>query len=198
MRTNGSKDASSIIAGRVRRSVRAVLVLVIGVSIPAGAQIIASAPLRNVVYAEIGGAGGLFSLNYERLTDQGVYLRAGYGFWGLTNLDAVREDLKNIVVGATRRFDISDLLKQGDGRIAEAGFAVVAGTYKRTRYEQTEIDGTYASLVPTASLRAEPPAGGFTYRITISPLLPFVNRASAFPLPSAVMWGGISAGYVFR
>lgn len=150
------------------------------------------------MYAEVGGAGGLFSLNYERLTARGIYVRGGAGFWGVSILDSVHEDLKNIIVGATRRFDISDLPGQEAGRIAEVGFAVVAGTYKRTRFNETEVDGTYASLVPTIGLREEPPAGRFTYRITLTPLLPFVNRASAFPLPFAVLWGGVSAVYTFR
>ena len=169
-----------------------------GISRPVTAQIIAPSPERNVVYAELGGAGGIFSLNYERLTEQGIYFRAGTGLWSLTNLDAVHEEITNVIVGATRRFDISDMLGQGEGRIAEAGFAVAAGTYKRTRYAATEVDGTYASLVPTLGLRAEPPAGGFTYRITFSPLIPFVNRASAFPRPSPILWGGFSVGYIFR
>ena len=164
----------------------------------AEAQIIAPAPLRNVVYAEVGGAGGIVSLNYERLTDEGIYFRGGTGLWSFTNGDNVREELRNIVGGATRRFDISDLLGQGEGRVAEAGVAVVAGTYRRTRYGATEVDGTYASLVPTLGLRAEPPGGGFTYRITLAPLVPILNRAAAFPRSSPMLWGGMSAGYIFR
>ncbi len=164
----------------------------------ADAQIMAPSSARNIAYAEIGGAGALFSLNYERLTEEGIYVRRGTGFWGLTNLANVREDIRTIVVGATRRIDISDLLGQGAGRIAEAGVAVVAGTYERTRYGVTEVDGTYASLAPTVGLRAEPPGGGFTYRITSTPLVPIVNRASAFPQSSPTLWGGFSAGYIFR
>lgn len=188
----------SLIPRRVLTSACVALCLAAASPGRAGAQIMAPSSARNIVYAEIGGAGGLFSLNYERLTEEGFYFRGGTGFSGLTNLDNVREDIRTIVAGASRRFDISDLLGQGAGRIAEAGVAVVAGTYKRTRYDVTEVDGTYASLVPTVGLRAEPPAGGFTYRITISPLLPIVNRASAFPRSSPTMWGGISVGYIFR
>jgi hypothetical protein len=183
---------------RLLRSACAALCIATAVSRPAAAQIIAPSPERNVVYAEIGGAGGIFSVNYERLAEQGIYLRGGAGFWGLTNLDNVREEITNVIAGATRRYDISDLLGQGEGRIAEAGFAVVAGTYKRTRYDATEVDGTYASLVPTIGLRVEPPAGGFTYRITFTPLIPFVNRASAFPRSTPILWGGLSIGYIFR
>lgn len=198
MRTYGPSESRSLSARLVQGLACAALVLAAGAARPAAAQIMTASPVRNVVYAEFGGAGGIFSMNYERLTEQGIYFRGGAGFWGFTNLDNVREDISTFVVGATRRFDISDLLKQGEGRIAEAGFAVVAGSYKRTRYGATEVDGTYASLVPTLGLRAEPPAGGFTYRITFAPLIPFVNRASAFPRSSPILWGGMSAGYIFR
>ena len=133
------------------------LLLTAGASIPAEGQIIAPSPVRNVVYAEVGGAGGIVSLNSHRRSP-----------------------------------------RTGEGRIAEAGFAVVAGTYRRTRYGATEVDGTYASLVPTIGLRAEPPGGGFTYRITFSPLVPILNSASAFPRSSPILWGGMSAGYIFR
>ena len=170
----------------------------VGMSRPVAAQIMAPSPERNIVYAEIAGAGGIFSLNYERLTDHGVYLRAGTGLWAATNLDNVRDEITNVIAGATRRFDISDLLRQGEGRIAEAGAAVVAGTYKRTRYDVTEVDGTYASLVPTIGLRSEPPGGGFSIRMTFTPQIPIVNRASAFPRAAPILWGGFSVGYIFR
>ncbi|MEP6990981.1 MAG: hypothetical protein ABJA80_08645 [bacterium] len=188
----------SLIPRLVPMSACAALCLAAWAPALAGAQIMAPSSARNIVYAEVGGAGGLFSLNYERLTEEGIYVRGGTGFWGITNLDNVREDIRTIVAGASQRFDISDLLGQGAGRIAEAGVAVVAGTYKRTRYDVTEVDGTYASLVPTVGLRAEPPAGGFTYRVTVTPLLPIVNSASAFPRSAPTMWAGISAGYIFR
>ena len=75
---------------------------------------------------------------------------------------------------------------------------MVAGTYKRTRYDATEVDGGYASLAPTIGVPKELPVGGFTYRVAVSRLIPFVNRASAFPRPSATVWGGLSVGYIFR
>ena len=198
MRMNRSRHGSFQGKGLVLRSACAALCMAAGLSRPAYAQIIAPSPERNVVYAELGGAGGIFSLNYERLTEQGIYFRGGTGLWSLTNLDAVHEDITNIVAGATRRFDISDLLGRGEGRIVEAGFAIVAGTYKRTRYDATEIDGSYASLAPTVGLREEPPASGLTYRITLSPLIPFVICASAFPGSSPILWGGLSVGCLFR
>ena len=167
-------------------------------SLSAGAQIIAPSAARNVVYAEFAGAAGLFSLNYERLTEEGLYFRGGTGFWAFTNLDNVREEITTVVTGVSRRFDVSDQLKQGEGRIVEAGLAVVAGTYKRTRYDVVEVDGSYASLVPTVGVRAEPPGGGYTWRLTFTPLIPIVNRASAFPRPTPILWAGISAGYIFR
>ena len=162
------------------------------------AQIVAPLTPRNVVYAEIGGPGGLFSLNYELVSEHGFYYRGGAGYWGLTNLDNVREDLMTIVAGATRRFDVSERVGQGEGRIIEAGLAVAVGSYRRTRYQVVEVDGTYASLVPTFGIRMEPPAGGYTWRITVTPLIPIVNRATAFPQSSPAVWGGISMGYIFR
>ena len=198
MPTNGLGDSNARWARRILGSAGAVFFLSAGVTQSATGQIIAPTAERNIVYAELGGPGGIFSVNYERLSEQGIYFRGGIGLWSMTNLDNVTEGITNIVAGATRRFDISDLLGQGEGRIAEAGLAVVAGTYKRTRYSKTEVDGTYVSLVPTIGLRAEPPAGGFTYRITLTPLIPFVNRASAFPQSTPALWAGLSAGYIFR
>lgn len=150
------------------------------------------------MYAELGGPGGMFSLNYENLSKQGFYYRGGVGYWALTNLDNVREELTTVVVGATRRFDVSDRVGQGEGRIVEAGLAVVAGSYRRTRYQDVESNGAYASLVPTFGIRMEPPAGGYTWRLTVTPLIPIVNRSSAFPQSSPAIWGGISMGYIFR
>ena len=163
-----------------------------------GAQIIAPSGERNVVYVELGGPGGIFSLNYERLNASDVYLRIGAGTWGFTNLDNVREELRTGVVGAPRRFDVSDLLGRGEGRFVEVGGAVAVGHYFRSRYGATEVDGAFVSAVPEIGIRYEPPGGGFTYRITFAPMLPLINSASAFPRASPELWGGFSAGYSFR
>ena len=77
------------------------------------AQIIAPPTERNVVYLELGGPGGLYSLNYERLNASELYLRGGATTWSLTNVDRVREKVSAVIVGATRRFDVSELLGGG-------------------------------------------------------------------------------------
>lgn len=180
--------------GLMRRLLLASALGVASLSTSLMAQIVAPSAPRNIVYAELGGPGGLFSLNYELLSESDFYFRGGAGYWGFTNLDSVHEALMTIVGGATRRFDVSERVGEGEGRIVETGVALVAGTYRRTRYQEVEVDGAYASLVPTFGIRVEPPAGGYSWRLTVTPLIPIVNRASAFPQSSPTLWGGIMHG----
>ena len=161
------------------------------------AQIISPPPARHVAYVEAGGPGGFYSANYERLVDETTSIRIGGTYWDLTNLDNVRERVRGVIVGAAKRYDESVFFGQGPGRYVEVSGAFMLGEYQRERYGVSEVSGAYVSFAPQVGLRYEP-AHGFLMRGMLTPLIPLVHRASAFPEPRAAVFAGVSLGYVFR
>lgn len=163
----------------------------------AAAQIIAPLPARDIAYIEIGGPGGLYSLNYERVLDATRSARVGGTRWDLTNIDGVRERVQGVIAGGAYRHDVGRFFGGGESRFVELGGAVVAGHYLRVRRGTTEVSGAYASVSPQIGLRHQP-SNGFMFRAVLTPLLALVNGASAFPGPGVSMTGGVSIGWVFR
>lgn len=184
-----------------RALVRECLLVLLGVSGASSAAAQLPAPpftARTSLYAELGGPGGLYSLGGDFLVTEHLAVRAGGSLWSVSGLNGVDESVQVVILGASRLWDVSDLLKAGPGRYAVAGMEIVAGSYQRVANGATTVDGTYASLSPHAGLRLQQASGGLFLRLAFTPLIPIISRANAFPGPS-VEWkaAGISIGYTF-
>ncbi len=126
---------------------------------------------RNIVFAEIGGFGGIYSVNYERIfkEDKGLAARIGLASYGKTN--AIPTQIVYIIGERNHKLELS------------AGVSFLTGT----------IDfgnGTNGfEAIPTAGIkyRYQPQDGGFFFNIGPITLTTFHP-----------VWGGIGLGYVFK
>ena len=131
-------------------------------------------------YLEIGGAGGFYSLNYERYIDEHLSVRVGGADWSTKSFDSQSEKLVAGIVAASARLDISDFIGRGAGRYAEAGVAIASGSHSRSSYDTIEADGPFTTLGPMIGIRYQPLNGGFMYRATFTPYVPISGGVAQF------------------
>ncbi len=165
---------------------------------PAMAQLVTEQGItaRNASYLELGGPGGLFSLNHEYLVRDRVSVRGGFSSWGTQSFDGIDENLDAGIVGVSRHFDASEVFG-GEGRLIELGLAVIAGRYSRRSYGNVQREGSFASLSSQIGVRLQRPQGGFFLRAAATPMLHLLNGGNAFPTSSPTMAAGISLGYAY-
>ena len=158
-------------------------------------------PAMNAAYVELGGPGGFLSANYERYIDERFSARAGVASWSITNLDNLHESMTSAIGSLSARWDISDFVGKGEGRFAEAGLAVSAGTYSRSRYSTLESEGSFVTLLPMAGLRYQLPQGGWMFRLTFTPYVPVAGRyvplTDGPDLRAVAPGASLSGGYAF-
>lgn len=151
---------------------------------------------RNATYLELGGPGGLFSLNQDFLVRDHVSIRGGFTSWGNQALDGIDENLDAGIIGVSRHFDAGEVFG-GEGRFVEVGLAVLAGHYSRKSYGRVERDGAFATLSPQLGIRLQRPGGGFFLRATATPMIHLISGDNAFPVSSPKMAAGISLGWAY-
>src|SRR3954468_22242975 len=61
----------------------------------------------NAVFAEVGGPGGFYSANYDRLVNSVFSVRVGGTSWSTMSFDKQGEKLAAGIIAATVRFDVS-------------------------------------------------------------------------------------------
>lgn len=161
--------------------------------------IVPPAPHRDIGYFELGGPGGLYSLNYERrLTAERVF-RVGASSYDVTSLDGRQHQSTALIVGGERLIDVSQTpgFGGGSGKFVELGAALIAGTYRHAVYKVVQGDGAFLAISPSAGLRSDNVQGGFLFRITFTPIIGLVNGAGSALDGRTGMSAGISVGYVF-
>ena len=145
----------------------------------------------------MGGPAGFYSANYDRLLNSIFSIRAGATSWSITGFDQQGEKLTAVLIGATVRLDISHFVDREEGRFAELGAVVTAGTHSRTSYHTIEADGAFTTLVPLIGIRYQAPGGGFMYRATFTPYLPLSGGSAQYPQEGVRRGASLSAGYAF-
>ena len=141
---------------------------------------------NNSIFLEGGGNGAVYSLNYERVIDGKIGLRAGWSGIKLTDeVDATAEyTVQFIPVIGTLMWGGNHKLEIGGG----VTFVKVDGTIS---IGGTDFTGSGSGNVQTGVL-------GYRYQKSDSSGLLF--RASYTPIRiagSLVQWGGVSLGYSF-
>ena len=155
---------------------------------------------RNMLYAEVGGAAGLYSINYERWLNDRWSVRVG-GTWHRLGLVGEPVEMMGPVFGASRR-----LLSWGVMHV-ESGAAMhpilAKGTYDcflRCSTEEAEArEGEPFTKVlllasPSVGMRLQRARGGPVFRYSQMALLG-VNPGDGSTVAAA--WGGVSLGWSF-
>ena len=166
------------------------------ISVPTYAQQTATSPnstedtasserAQNAVYIELGGAGLLYSVNYDRHVFGRWHLRAGYStlgsdFWFGDNGRTHLVPLQFVFVSQTEHaFELG------------AGLTLVWQSNDPDPLGQPTSD--FGAMIPsfTAGYRYQPRDQGFLFRIGFTPFVGYDNTLRILP------YGGISFGYAF-
>ena len=148
---------------------------------------------KNSIYAEIGGNGVLYSINYERLFKLSklfnVTSRIGYGYTDNFNFNKLKTN--------SIPFEINGLFSLSkEKHFIEIGSGV---TYMYIEDQSTE-SSNFGTLIYAARLgyRYQKPNGGIMYRIGITPLYDFYSdQQNLVKSNTWFIFGGISIGYNF-
>lgn len=133
---------------------------------------------RNTVFAELGGNGVVLSLNYERLIFPRMGIRLGAGISSIeSNSSTIGQSfplMVNYYLGSKYKLELG------------------AGVVFLARFQGNKLFASGASplLGFTVGHKYQPPEGGFTLRISLTP----------FYSPSQSRWafsGGLSLGHSF-
>lgn len=151
---------------------------------------------KNSVYAELGGNGGLYSVNYERFVIDDVTARIGlmYMQLGATATSGPATATANVswfaaplMVSYLGIGGLNHKLELGAGAVVMY-FSGGVSTFSAT----TRASGTVIAPSATVGYRYAPTDGGFNFKVGFTPLLISVAGQTSF-LP----WAGISGGYGF-
>lgn len=150
-----------------------IFILLILLAAPLFAQETSTSKRLNMIFAEAGGSGILFSLNYERLLGNNFGVRIGAGSAGLMGLTIPA--LLNYYIGKEKKLEL------GLGIIYTDYFSNICGTYIS--------NGKYL-ITGTIAHKFQSEKSGIVFRLAFTPVYnPFKGKF----LP----YGGISAGYAF-
>ncbi len=120
---------------------------------------------RNGLYVELGGNGGVWSLNYERFLTDDLSLRIGGSYTSITDTAGTSVTL------ATFPLTASWLGLRSGGHALELGAGVVfASATLSTGNFGAEAFGSAAIGTAIVGYRYAPLDGGFTLRLAFTPL----------------------------
>lgn len=141
-------------------------------------------PARNLIHGEVLGAGGLYSLNYERRFAERWTARVGVSAYSGDADAAANESVTLVLVPV-----MVNVLLPGGAHNLEVGAGPVFGYASATSDEFGELNGVgVGNLSGTIGYRYQPRDGGFSFR---AGLLPNFSGASAN------LWLSLSVGYAF-
>ncbi len=154
------------------------VLLFIWASVPAKAQSAKDSTSRycqNAMYVELGGTGGLYSVDYDHRITKEIGFRVGFTTWSIVTGFPVTA---NYLIGSHGHY-----LEIGIG--ADLGFT----TFEDRSLLENALRLGGAVGTCTIGYRYQPNHGGFVFRIDFTPLFP--------PKDHVYPWGGISLGYAF-
>jgi hypothetical protein len=137
---------------------------------------------RNVLYAELGGNGFAYTLNYERFVNDDVALRAGVGFISASTPNAGGGSASAGVYWAPLMVNYLGI--GGRSSKLELGVGVVPFYFSASvsdGFVKDSASGVH--LVGTASIayRYVPPEGGFNFKVGVAPLFSSAFGMLAIP-----------------
>lgn len=153
-------------------------------------------PAENAIYAELGGQGGFYTINYERFIRPDMGIRVGLGAISISA--SASDGMSTTTAGATFAAApvMFDYLGLHEGAHAlELGAGVDLMYFGGTASAPgSSVMASGLTPVPTATIgyRYSSPTGGFVFRAGYTPLF-FVTTQQK----SVTHWGGMSFGYRF-
>lgn len=163
--------------------------------VPVGGALAQPVPWRNTaktaVFFEIGGNGGLGSINLDRRLNGELTLRAGYGSFGSFNFVGDGPSLHyHTATLMLNRLSDSDQVN----RRFELGLGAMVGD-KHIGWESGPLQVEhFAAITTVAGFRRQPPGGGFVFRMGFTPM--YVVRGD-YPSRGLVPSVGLSVGLAF-
>jgi hypothetical protein len=139
-------------------------------------------PVKNVIYFELFGNGGVYSFNYERRVASSVWIRGGISNFSLFG------DYITIPLTASYLFGSSTVSFE-----TGAGVTFIYGEWSRKFFRSAEeesdtIKGLGFNATGTVGLRFQPDTHNLFMKLAFTP---FYNRAGFIP------FAGFSMGYSF-
>ena len=149
---------------------------------------------RNAAYFEILGAGGNYSLNYERIAPNLMLFRLGATNGGWRNADNVLNGERALIITVGRELHVSVPGGEPDSPIEVGGGFVVGSQW--LQHGSIDERGSYAAIVGALGLRSHQTGHGYLWRLTFTPLFNFSavndNTKKGFQ-----PYGGGSVGWIF-
>ncbi|HEY2291853.1 MAG TPA: hypothetical protein VGM86_14225 [Thermoanaerobaculia bacterium] len=142
----------------------------------------------NAVFLELLGNGGVVSLNYERLVNDRLALRVGYGTWK----DNALFGPSNEQQASSMPVSASYLFGPGERKL-EIGGGITFG-------HRESLDGTkssFRSLTAIVGYRTQPAGRGYLFRAGVTPFYSLDSGSAAYPNPGFSFSAGVSFGYRF-
>lgn len=152
---------------------------------------------RNATYLELLGAGGWYSVNYERRARRAVAWRLGATAWTVTNLVGEREGASALLGGLSAFYEVDELIAREPGWMIEGGVLAIGGSHSLSVYQTRYFSGRFLSLVPSAGVRRQRADGGLLFRASFMKPVPIVGGAARFPRCCRDVDVGLSLGYVY-
>jgi len=157
----------------------------------------------NTVYAEGLGAGGMYSVNYERLVFNDLGIHVGFSYWSVS-ASASGGGSTSTVGGSFFAIPItaSYLGISSGAHTLELGGGITIWNISASGSNGGFV-GSASGFMPVGTLiagyRYQPRAGGFNFRVGASPLFGKglglnANNPSAF---GVLPWGYLSLGWTF-
>ena len=176
---------------RIKRCFSLTVLLVLGSSCLAQAG---AAPIvRNAVYLELLGNGGLYSVNFERMLNDTLALRVGFATW---NSPALFYDGTPPDRFTTVPVTVSYLLGSGERKL-ELGGGVTFGRETRDRSSIHKTSSSFSNLTGIIGYRSQPPGRGYLFRAGVTPFYSFEQGDEAYPDSGFTLSAGVSFGYRF-
>lgn len=147
---------------------------------------------KNLVYLELLGNGGLYSINYERMLSNDLSARLGFSYFSISasasSSDGSQSSAKASIVTAPALFNYmvggkNHKLEMGAGATLIYVSASASGGAASASGEGVGVAGT-----GVAGYRYSPADGGFVFRVGYTPL---------FGKGGYQSWGGMSFGGTF-
>lgn len=172
------------------------IVLITAALLCAGAPLHAQTETRaqNAVYLELGGNGGLYSVNFDRRVADALAVRVGIATWSTEDLFLGDEAEVSIVsVPVTVSW-----VPAASSRGVEVGGGVLLGNRSREEpFEGGETSAGFVSLTGILGYRYQPADGGFMFRIAFTPFFGLGDEDEAYPEKGFMPSAGLSVGYTF-
>lgn len=146
---------------------------------------------HNSIFIELGGNGGIYTINYDRIVSDNFSLRAGLGYMAIGATASSGGSSASASVSMTMIPVIANFMVGSNNHKLELGagltFFHMSGT-SSSLGNTVKASGFSPVGTAVAGYRYVPHKGGFTFRAGVTPL---------FTTEDFLPWGGVSFGYLF-